>query len=101
MLIGAWGAEKPADSYHHAYWERLQKLNYAFLSLPREQAVAFALRFTLSQPGVCTAIVGSGKPERYTQNAGALSQGPLTEAELTEIRERWNAVADSGWLGQQ
>ena len=96
-----WGAEAPTNSYHQAYWERLQVLDYDFLKLPTEEAVAFALRFTLSQPGVTCAIVGSGKPERFAQNAAAAALGPLKPGEATAILERWKAVAKPVWVGQQ
>jgi len=96
-----WGAVAPTNSYHQAYWERLQVLDYDFLKLPSDEAVAFALRFTLSQPGVTCAIVGSGKPERFAQNAAAAALGPLKPTEVKQILERWNAVAKPDWFGQQ
>src|SRR5438094_9209997 len=36
----------PESTYQHTYWERLQKLNYDFLSRPLEESIAIALRFT-------------------------------------------------------
>ena len=96
-----WGAEAPTNTYHQEYWEWLRELDYEFLRLPTDEAVAFALRFTLSQPGVCCAIVGSGKPERYAQNAAAAALGPLKQAEVARILDRWNAVAKPDWVGQQ
>lgn len=93
-------SDKPADSYHHAYWERIQKLKFPFLDLPLEESIATALRFTLSIPGVDTAIVGTTRPNRWQQNAAYVRQGILDAAEFEAIRERWNEVADSDWNGQ-
>jgi len=92
--------QKPANSYHHAYWERLQKLDYDFLRQDLSEAVARALRFTLSQPGVHTAIVGTTKPGRWRENARWLETGALPQEEIDEIRKRWREVADESWGGE-
>jgi aryl-alcohol dehydrogenase-like predicted oxidoreductase len=92
--------QKPQNAYHHTYWERLQKLDYDFLRGDVSQAVAIALRFTLSVPGVCTAIVGTTNPERWRQNAELLKAGPLPQEQFDKIRERWRQVADASWVGQ-
>jgi hypothetical protein len=62
--------------------------------------VATALRFTLSVPGVHTAIVGTTKPERWQENAALLGRGALPPAEFERIRARWREVADASWEGQ-
>src|ERR1043166_7257181 len=91
---------RPIDSYHHEYWQRLKKLDYAFLRNDTKKAVSVALRFTLSIPGVHTAIVGTKKPERWRENAQLLEAGPLNENELQAIRERWDECAPRTWIGQ-
>ena len=92
---------KPIDSYHHAYWDRLNKLHYEFIRhLPLEESIAHALRFTLTMPGVHTAIVGTTKPERWLQNAKLVEAGLLNDTEFTAIRERWEEIAPKTWLGQ-
>jgi hypothetical protein len=92
---------KPIDSYHHAYWDRLNKLHYEFIRLlPLEESIAHALRFTLSVPGVHTAIVGTTKPERWLENARLVEAGLLKEAEFRTIRERWEEMAPATWIGQ-
>lgn len=92
---------KPVDSYHHTYWERLRKLRYPFLDGDDlDRSVAHALRFTLSVPGVHTAIVGTTKPERWQQNAQLLQAGPLAAREFDEIRYRWDELAPATWIGQ-
>jgi aryl-alcohol dehydrogenase-like predicted oxidoreductase len=93
-------SEKPASSYHQMYWERLQKLNYDFLKGGRKQAASIALRFTLSVPGVHTAIVGTKNPTRWRENAELLKAGPLPAEQFEAIRARWKEVADTSWIGQ-
>ena len=92
---------KPIDSYQHTYWDRLKKLDYEFIrGRSLEHSISHALRFTLSVPGVHTAIVGTTKPERWQQNAKLLEGGALAEAEFAAIRERWDDVAPRTWVGQ-
>jgi aryl-alcohol dehydrogenase-like predicted oxidoreductase len=92
---------KPIDSYQHEYWERLRKLDYDFLRHPDpDKAISIALRFTLSVPGVHTAIVGTTKPDRLKENAKLLESGPLSLEEFQTIRQRWEDVAPRIWVGQ-
>ena len=91
---------KPTNPYHQTYWERLEQLQYDFLKGGGEQAVATALRFTLSVPGVDTAIVGTKNPERWKQNAALASEGPLDAAQFQAIRKRWLRIAQPDWFGQ-
>ncbi len=92
---------KPIEGYHHTYWERLRKLNYEFLRHSNlGKTIGIALRFTLSVPGVHTAIVGTTKPERWRENAKLLEAGPLSDAEFQPIRQRWEEFAPRTWIGQ-
>ncbi|HVF73061.1 MAG TPA: aldo/keto reductase [Chthoniobacterales bacterium] len=92
---------KPVNSYHHVYWDRLNTLRYDFVRhFPVDQSIAHALRFTLSIPGVHTAIVGTSNPDRWVENARLVAAGPLSGADLSAIRERWEEVAPPTWLGQ-
>ena len=91
--------EKPESSYHHEYWERIQKLQFDFLKKPLEESIGDALRFTLTIPGVSTAIVGTTQPKRWQQNADYVRQGNLPAEEYEAIRQRWNEVAGEEWLG--
>ncbi|MDX2014551.1 MAG: aldo/keto reductase [Myxococcaceae bacterium] len=99
----AWrhGAGGPPNSYHRTYWERLRTLDFDFSREPLREAVGVALRFTAFQPGVSTAIVGSSSPGRWNENAGLLAQGPLPEADVQAIRQRWRERALASWTGQQ
>jgi aryl-alcohol dehydrogenase-like predicted oxidoreductase len=86
------------DGYSRPYYDRLRTLDYDFLR--RDDAAGIALRFTLSAPGVHTAIVGTTKPGRFQQNATLLASGPLPRAQYERIRARWRDVAKPGWYGQ-
>jgi len=97
----AWSYDrKPSEPYYQTYWSRLRKLDYPFLKSEPDTAVSTALRFTLSVPGVHTAIVGTTKPERWQANAALLHAGALPAAEFDRIRGRWREVASSSWDGQ-
>ena len=89
---------KPAEPYYQPYWTRLRALDYDFVR--GEAAAATALRFTLSVPGVHTAIVGTTTPERWKENAAALEAGALAAADFERIRARWRQVAAPSWDGQ-
>jgi hypothetical protein len=91
---------RPSDPYHHAYYERLLKLDYAFLKQPMEQAFLTALAFTLNQPGVSVAIVGTTKPGRFEANLKALTDYRIEPTVIAEIRARWQQVAEPTWTGQ-
>jgi aryl-alcohol dehydrogenase-like predicted oxidoreductase len=95
----AWRYTRRPESYYADYYERLRVLEYPFLKKP-DTAVATALRFTLSVPGVHTAIVGTTKPERWHENAALLGRGALPPRDYDAIRARWREVADASWEGQ-
>ena len=97
---------EPANDYHVEYWKRLRKLDYEFAKGENvknegvDGPAAIAMRFTAMQPGVHVLIVGTTKPERWKQNAELIAAGPLPKELEASIRERWKAVAESGWVGQ-
>jgi len=97
----AWrsGSTPPINGYYRTYWERLQKLRFQFLE--GEDAVSTALRFTLSQPAISVAIVGTKNPSRWAVNSAYARLGALSDLDLQSIRDRWAQVAPSDWVGQQ
>src|SRR2546422_7781696 len=101
LANAAWRhARKPAEPYYQAYWSRLRALDFPFLQDAPDTGVATALRFTLSVPGVHTAIVGTTKPGRWQHNAALLQPGALPPGEFERIRARWREAADASWEGQ-
>jgi len=101
LANAAWRTpSKPTDPYLLPYWDRLRQLKYDFINGNLDKSISVALRFTLSVPGIHTAIVGTTKPGRWTENAKLLSQGLLTEQEFESIRSRWKSVAAPDWVGQ-
>ena len=100
LANAAWTKDNmPESEYAYPYFQRLRTLAYDFLSGP--DAVGIALRFTLAQPAVATAIVGTQNPDRWIANARLLNAGPLPPAEVEAIRARWSGVAGADWVGQQ
>ncbi|MCL6632376.1 MAG: aldo/keto reductase [Alicyclobacillus herbarius] len=89
----------PENTYIQPYWRRLQALDYDLTKRGARDSVAAALRFTLTVPGVHTAIVGTSNPNRYLENAAMVAEGPLPEDEYEAIRRRWKEVAQVDWVG--
>jgi aryl-alcohol dehydrogenase-like predicted oxidoreductase len=93
-------------SYAATYTERLAKMRLDRAALgfkgPPEQAwPELALRFTLSQPGVHTAIIGTTNPENAKANLAAVERGPLPEDVVRKVREAFRAADPGGtWVGQ-
>jgi len=100
LANAAWRYRRRPESYYADYWERLRHLDYPFVRDTPASAAGIALRFTLSVPGVHTAIVGTAKPGRWQENATLLAAGALPRRELDAIRARWRETADPSWEGQ-
>ncbi len=97
----AWKEKSFPDYYYiQEYWKRFQKLKFDFIDSNLNEEIDVALRFTLSVPGVCTAIVGTTRPNRWQENAKTLEKGPLPKEKFDAIRKRWKEIAGSDWIGQ-
>jgi aryl-alcohol dehydrogenase-like predicted oxidoreductase len=59
----------------------------------------FALRFTLSIPGVASAIVGTGRLAHLRENIAWAARGPLDPDVVAAWRAHFRA-SDAGWTGQ-
>lgn len=93
--------------YAKPYMRRFEKMGLdpkklGFRGDPASVWPEIALRFTLSQPGVATAIVGTTNPERLERNVAAAKKGALDPSIVAEIRAAFRkAEAESGetWPG--
>ena len=94
--------------YARTYTERLAKMGITPEELGFEGAGSeawpeLALRFTLSHPGVSTAIVGTTKLASVEDNIAAAAKGPLSVDVVTALRQafqRAEAAAGEKWTGQ-
>ena len=90
-------ADRPQGDYCEPYWLRMRAMGMA---PPGEMPWGeFALRFTLSMPGVASAIVGTGRLAHLRENVAWAAKGPLDAALVESWRTRFRAC-DEGWSGQ-
>lgn len=93
--------------YTRVYSERLAKMAITptDIGFPDNDAASWAemaLRFTLSQPGVTTAIVGTTKAANAERNLAIVEKGPLPVDAVANIRAAFHrAETDAGepWPG--
>jgi aryl-alcohol dehydrogenase-like predicted oxidoreductase len=93
-------------NYIKPYRERFEamKLNPADFGFSGDEGKAWAelaLRFTLSQPGVHTAIIGTTSRENAAANIAYAANGPLPSDVVEKIRHAFNAGNAAGkWTAQ-
>ncbi|HEX2101861.1 MAG TPA: aldo/keto reductase [Candidatus Synoicihabitans sp.] len=86
--------------YAKDYTARLSAMRLSLAELGVATWNELALRFTLSQPGVTTAIVGTTNPENARANVAAAAKGPLPEPTLAAIRAAFRrADPERRWVG--
>ena len=94
------------QSYAATYTERLAKMKLDPAALgfggPRDEAwPEIAVRFTLSQPGVHAAVIGTTNPDNARANLAAAEKGPLPADAVERIRKAFGAADPHGaWYGQ-
>jgi aryl-alcohol dehydrogenase-like predicted oxidoreductase len=105
----AW--KNPADqpgmyrSYSQNYTERFKKMGLKLNELEYKDSddrawPELALRFTLSQPQVHTAIIGTTNPKNAEFNITAASKGPLPAPVVQKIRDSFRRADPKGeWRG--
>jgi len=94
--------------YAATYTERLAKMNVRPVDLgfdgdPAQVWPEIALRFTLAQPGVHTAVVGTTNLDHALENVRIAEKGPLADDAVLRLRDAFRrAEAESGekWLAQ-
>lgn len=101
---GTWArarrGEETPRGYDNEYLDRAKKMAAAG-PLPAEpdDPILLALGFTLGQPEVDVAIVGTKNPAHMASNIRMVEEDlPVDQAALAELRERWDANASGdGW----
>jgi aryl-alcohol dehydrogenase-like predicted oxidoreductase len=61
---------------------------------PGQTRVEFALRFTISHPGMSTTIVGTSNPEHLAANVAAALKGPLSSDVYEETKRRLGSAGE-------
>jgi aryl-alcohol dehydrogenase-like predicted oxidoreductase len=90
-------------SYSKIYTDRLaqMKLTPAQLGFTADDWPEIALRFTISQPGVHVAIIGTQNVENARMNIALANKGPLPDEVVKKIRNAFKqADPDGKWTGQ-
>jgi aryl-alcohol dehydrogenase-like predicted oxidoreductase len=86
--------------YAKNYSERLAAMKLNPTDLGLATWAELALRFTLSQPGVSTAIIGTTNVENARANLAAAARGPLGADIIAQIRDSFREADPQGkWLG--
>jgi aryl-alcohol dehydrogenase-like predicted oxidoreductase len=95
------------DNYVQPYVDRLAKFDLkptdvGFPDNGNDSWTELALRFTLSQPGVHTAIIGTTNPDNARKNIAIANKGPLTADVQEKVRQAFRrANSDGSWVGLQ
>lgn len=79
-------AQQPDDPAQGQYWLRWQAMNLRE-RLDGQDPGELALRFAAYQPGVSSAIVGTGKLAHLRANIAAVEQGPLPPEAVALLRQ--------------
>ncbi len=99
--LGREGREGFYRDYVTPYVERLTTMGFTPESLGFDGSwVELALRFTVFQPGVHTAIVGTTNLDHVRENVKLVEKGRLPEDVVTKLRDLWRLSDDGSWVGQ-
>ena len=76
-------------------WELWETEGLDDLLAPGETRVEFALRFTISHPGLSTTIVGTSSTEHLAENVAAAERGPLSNDLYEETKRRLDTAGEA------
>ncbi len=88
--------ERPVGDYAEIYWERMNRLAYDTAGLAWDE---FALRFSVWQPQVSCAIVGTASIAHMRHNAETAGKGALPADVTAAVRDRF-AECGGDWPGE-
>jgi aryl-alcohol dehydrogenase-like predicted oxidoreductase len=103
--LGATGRAGFYDSYAKPYVDRLAQMKLkpadaGFRGADETAWPELALRFTLSQPGVHCAIIGTTNPDNARANITHAEKGPLPQDAVSKVRQAFQrADATRSWVG--
>ncbi len=87
-------------TYAKAYTERLSQMKLTPADVGLTDWLELALRFTLSIPGVHTALIGTQNPDNAKANLAVAEKGPLPAGAVKAIRDAFHAAdGDGTWAG--
>ncbi len=88
-------------NYTKTYTDRFQQMGLNPEDVGFTDWPELALRFTLSQPGVTTAIIGTTNPDNAKSNLTAAAKGLLDASVVAKIRDAFKRADPAGkWAGQ-
>jgi aryl-alcohol dehydrogenase-like predicted oxidoreductase len=79
--------DRPVGQYVEPYWERALQLAYP---LEESSWLETALRFTVFEPGITTAIIETSRPEHLALNQQLIERGPLPADRVSQLKERFS-----------
>ncbi len=99
----AWKPQDQQPGFYQAYakdyHERFQAIGLALEEFDVADWSELALRFTLSIPGVHTAIIGTTKLANAEKNIAIAEKGPLPEPAVNKIRAAFAKAGGDSWPG--
>ena len=89
-------ATRPVGDYSEIYWERWQAMQ---LDPGPYEWQELALRFAVYQPGVSSAIIGTGNLSHLRHDVALVERGPLPADVVANLYESFQAH-DQNWRGE-